>query len=84
MYFFLSSRNRYLIKWPVSENLSFDGHNMWPVLKEEEKSMYDEILVNIDEIQNVTALRKGDWKIITGIGATGTIIAQAGLQQNQA
>ncbi|KAK7601300.1 hypothetical protein V9T40_008741 [Parthenolecanium corni] len=49
-----------------TKNLSFDGHNMWPVLKEEEKSMYDEILVNIDEIQNVTALRKGDWKIITG------------------
>ncbi len=39
---------------------------MWPVLKEEEHNVYDEQILNIDVIRNMSALRKGDWKIIGG------------------
>lgn len=47
-------------------NLKLDGHNMWPVLKGEKSTEYDEIILNIDQMRNMFALRKGDWKIISG------------------
>ncbi len=39
---------------------------MWPILRGEKSHEYDEIVLNIDEIRNMSALRKGDWKIIAG------------------
>lgn len=40
---------------------------MWPVLKGEKSAEYDEIILNIDQMRNMFALRKGNWKIISGI-----------------
>lgn len=39
---------------------------MWPVLKGEKQSEYDEIVISIDQVRNISALKKGDWKIISG------------------
>lgn len=49
-----------------SANLTFDGHDMWPILKGEKKPDHDEIVLNIDVLRNMSALRKGDWKVIEG------------------
>lgn len=50
----------------ISEKPNFDGHNMWPVLTGEKYNEYNEILLNIDQLRNISALRKGEWKIISG------------------
>lgn len=47
-------------------DLKLDGHNMWPVLKGEKQSEYDEIVISIDPLRNISALKKGNWKIISG------------------
>lgn len=39
---------------------------MWPVLKGEKDSEYNEVVLNIDILRNMSALRKGDWKVISG------------------
>ncbi|XP_073999826.1 arylsulfatase B-like isoform X2 [Rhodnius prolixus] len=48
-----------------------DGIDMWPALSEDLPSPREEILYNIDDIGNpYAAIRRGDWKYITG-SATG-------------
>lgn len=50
----------------ISGSLNLDGHNMWPVLKGEKDSEYDELLLNKDPLRAISALRKGDWKVVQG------------------
>ncbi|KAK9509481.1 hypothetical protein O3M35_006791 [Rhynocoris fuscipes] len=44
-----------------------DGYNMWPSLSEDLPSPREDILYNIDDVGSpYAALRRGDWKYITG------------------
>lgn len=50
----------------LRNRLFLDGYDMWPTLQGKSGPQYDEIILNIDQIRNISALRKGDWKIISG------------------
>lgn len=39
---------------------------MWPVLKGDKQSEYDEIILQRDEVRDISALRKQNWKLIQG------------------
>lgn len=64
--YFSNAREHMLCDFSLG-NLTFDGHNVWPLLNGERNTTdYDEIILNIDQLRNVSALRKGDWKVISG------------------
>lgn len=46
---------------------TIDGQNMWDVLNSGSPSPKTEILHNIDDVRNVSALRSGDFKIVLGM-----------------
>lgn len=52
----------------VSELRNIDGINMWKALSENEPSLRMEVLHNIDPIEDYAALRRGEWKYVTGTG----------------
>lgn len=43
-----------------------DGVDQWPTLSQERPSARLEVLHNIDDIDKYAALRRGDWKYVTG------------------
>ncbi|XP_043483338.1 arylsulfatase B-like [Leptopilina heterotoma] len=48
-----------------------DGKNLWSTLVTEENNPRDEIIINIDEIDNYSAIRKGDFKYLNGSAKNG-------------
>lgn len=55
----------------VADNL--DGFNFWPVFQNGEKSPRDEVITVLDNVNNITALIKGPWKLVKGTGLNGTL-----------
>lgn len=48
-------------------DLNVDGVNVWDALSEDKPSPRKEILYNIDDVGNpYAAIRRGDWKYVTG------------------
>ncbi|KAF4518666.1 hypothetical protein B566_EDAN002700 [Ephemera danica] len=45
-----------------------DGIDLWPALNDPQLGTRENLLINIDDIRNIYALRMGDWKIIKGSG----------------
>lgn len=45
---------------------SIDGYNMWPSLVNGRRSPRSEVLINIDDIDNYSAIRRGDYKYVIG------------------
>ncbi|XP_065206165.1 arylsulfatase B-like [Planococcus citri] len=43
-----------------------DGRNMWPVLKGDKDSEYDELIIQRDLVRGISALRKNNWKVVKG------------------
>ncbi|XP_065216175.1 arylsulfatase B-like isoform X2 [Planococcus citri] len=41
-----------------------DGRNMWPVLKGDKESEYNELIIQRDRVSGQSALRKDQWKLI--------------------
>lgn len=50
----------------IQIHIGLDGRNMWPVLKGEKPSEYDELLLQKDQIYGVGALRNKNWKVVHG------------------
>lgn len=46
----------------TSNDKPLDGMNMWPLLTGEQKTLHDNILINVEAFRG--AVRKGDWKLI--------------------
>lgn len=49
-----------------------DGVNQWPSIVEDFPSPRTEILLNIDDVDNVEAIRKGKFKLVKGTPENGT------------
>ena len=43
-----------------------DGVNMWPSIALDALAPYDQLLINLDNDRNVSAVRKGPWKLVRG------------------
>ncbi|XP_065345830.1 arylsulfatase B-like [Cloeon dipterum] len=43
-----------------------DGKNIWPALNNSSRDTYDQILVQIDDLRNISAVRKGRYKLLSG------------------
>lgn len=54
----------------MNQLAEIDGKNMWPMISEDAETPRKELVYNIDEIYNYAAVRKGDWKYITGTPTT--------------
>ncbi len=52
----------YLGKANNSKGKPLDGLNMWPVLTGQQKTLHDNILINVEAFRG--AVRKGNWKLI--------------------
>ena len=52
---------------------SIDGIDHWDVLNNNKPSLRDELLHNIDDIANLWAIRKGDYKLISGSMFNGSL-----------
>ncbi|XP_012265045.2 arylsulfatase B-like [Athalia rosae] len=50
----------------VNDLGSIDGVNMWPALRNNKTSPRSDLVVNIDDIFNYAAIRKGDFKYVIG------------------
>lgn len=49
-----------------------DGFDLWPALVSDKISSRSEILINIDDISNYAAIRRGDFKYVIGQTKTGS------------
>ncbi|XP_053973145.1 arylsulfatase B-like [Hylaeus volcanicus] len=49
-----------------------DGFNLWPALVSNKISSRSEILINIDDLSNYAAIRRGDFKYVIGETDTGS------------
>lgn len=55
----------------VSDLGNIDGINMWSALSSGKQSPRSEVLINVDDIENYAAIRRGDFKYVIGITSTG-------------
>ncbi|XP_076302382.1 arylsulfatase I isoform X2 [Lasioglossum baleicum] len=49
-----------------------DGFNLWPALVSNKQSPRSEIVININDVDNYTAIRRGDFKYVIGQTETGS------------
>lgn len=65
-------RNRGFVQGLDPEDLGkIDGVNMWSALRGDKPSPRSEIVINIDDISNYAAIRRGDFKYVIGTTDTG-------------
>jgi len=43
-----------------------DGQNIWPALNKPSQKTYSKILLQIDDIRNISAIRENDFKLLIG------------------
>jgi arylsulfatase A-like enzyme len=43
-----------------------DGQNIWPALNKPSQKTYSKILLQIDDIRNISAIREDDFKLLIG------------------
>ncbi|KZC11351.1 Arylsulfatase B [Dufourea novaeangliae] len=60
---------------------NIDGHDLWPTLVLDKLSSRPEIVINIDDLDNYAAVRRGDFKYVIGQTETGGAWVGASGQQ---
>ncbi|XP_043483335.1 arylsulfatase B-like isoform X2 [Leptopilina heterotoma] len=63
---------------------TIDGHDLWSTLVTEKNNPRSEILINIDEIANYAAIRRGDFKYVIGSTKNGELwYGETGREEEQ-
>lgn len=55
------------------EVAGLDGFNFWPVFMNGGESPRKEVITVLDNVNKITALIKGSWKLVNGTGLNGTL-----------